>query len=221
MTSSSSPVGSRCSRAWLRPSIGAASPAPRNPAASGHWTRFSAAAWSAARARLSWGRPVPASRCCRCSSPSLRWRAASGRRCSSSTRNWACCSTAQRDMGLDIEAHAGSRRPACRADRRSGAVAGRVRAQGPRLRRERWRRHGGDRQPQWLPGGDARGAVADPAHARAAAIPEPAGRDDLPDRGAARVGRGNEGADRRHLPCRYGHTPAVLRGIRPSGERSR
>jgi hypothetical protein len=48
---------------------------------------------------------------------------------------------------------------------------------GSPLRREIWRQDRRDRQPQRLSGGDAGGAGTDPAHARAAAISEPPGRD--------------------------------------------
>ena len=71
-----------------------------------------------------------------------------------------------------------------------------------------------DRQPQRLPGRDARGAVADPAHARAAPVPQPAGGHDLPDHGAARGGGRDEGARGRHLPRRHRPAAALLRGVR-------
>ena len=70
----------------------------------------------------------------------------------------------------------------------------------------------GDRQPQWLSGGDAGGEFADPAHARIAAISEPSGRGDLHDGGAARAGRRHESAGRRHLSRRHRDPAALFRG---------
>ena len=62
-----------------------------------------------------------------------------------------------------------------RAGRRRRTVAGRVRASRPQACRRRRDQDRRDRQPQRLSGGDAGGELADPAHARIAAISEPPG----------------------------------------------
>ena len=108
------------------------------------------------------------------------------------------------------------RRSVHRAGRRRRTVARRIRRSGCASGVDEDRHQDrGDRQPQRLPGGDAGGELADPAHARAAAISEPPGRGDLPDRGAARPGRRHEGAGRRHLSRRHRDPAALLRGARP------
>ena len=139
----------------------------------------------------------------RCTSSPRPWRAARRRRSSSSTRSWACCSTAPRRWAST------SRR--CRppagccieqvdaAELSPGEFAHRVRDCVDAARHP----HGRHRQPERLPGRHAGGALPGAAHPRAAAVPEPPGRHDLPDRRPARAGRRHEGAGRRHLPGRH------------------
>ena len=55
-----------------------------------------------------------------------------GGACSSSTRNWACCSIARKALGIDLEAMRGRGELHHRAGRRRRAVARRVRAPGAR-----------------------------------------------------------------------------------------
>ena len=102
--------------------------------------------------------------------------AASARRCSSSTRSSACCSPAPRRSASTSRrcatpascSSSRSTRPSCRrASSRTGCATASTQHGDPHRR---------DRQPQRLPGRHAGGAVPDPAHARAAAVPEPAGR---------------------------------------------
>ena len=143
---------------WWRPSIEADFAGLPNPAASRPWIRSWAAGWSVDRVPSFSVRRAPANRCWRCSSSPRRCDAASGRRCSSSTRNWVCCSTGPSNMGIDIEAMRDAGEPVHRADRRRGAVAGRIRASVSAPASTSMAPDGRDRQPQRLSGRDARGA---------------------------------------------------------------
>ena len=96
-----------------------------------------------------------------------------------------------------------------------GEFAHRVRVGG----RDRRGAHDHHRQPQRLSGLDAGGAAAHPPHARAAAVPEPAGDEHLPDRRPARAGRRHEVAGRRHLSRRHRDPAPLFRGGRPGSPR--
>ena len=84
----------------------------------------------------------------------------------------------------------------------------------PRLRARRGRQDGRHRQPERLPGVDAPGERLAPAHSRAAAILQSAGRLDLPDGGAAWAGGRDEEPCRHHLSRRFGDPAALLRSRR-------
>ena len=183
-------------------------------------TRCSAAASSADRAR--W-----------CSGPAgtgksllalivrgrRRSRAARRRRCSSSTRNSGLLFERAKGLGFDLAGLAEQGdlliEQIDAAELAPGEFAQRVR----RCVEDHRRAHGHHRQPQRLPGGDAGGKAADPAHARAAAVPEPAGREHLPDGRPARAGRRHESARRRHLSCRHRDPAPLFRGDGPSPPR--
>ena len=136
-------------------------------------------------------------------------------RCSSSTKSSGCSSIVRARHGHRPRGHARRRRlllieQVDAAELSPGEFSERVRS----TVTAPWRQDRRDRQPQRLPGRHAGGAVPAPARARTAAIPEPPGRDDLPDGRAARSRRRHEGAGRRHLPRRHRAAAALLRGPR-------
>ena len=112
------------------PNIGPSLLAPPNRAASEPSTCCWVAVWSAGSSALFLG-PAGAGK----SLLALQFAAGavgavSRLRCSSLMKNSACCST-EHEHGAGYQGHASIRPPACRADRRSGDVPGRVRARGP------------------------------------------------------------------------------------------
>ena len=123
----------RSSRGWSRPSTG---PASRATSLTSGIAGARRPAGRRPGARLERPHPRPGGHRQVAAGAAVRGggrrRAASRRRCSSSTRSSACCSTGRQGMGIDLEALRDGGHAARRADRRRRAVAGRVRAPGPR-----------------------------------------------------------------------------------------
>ena len=179
-----------------------------SPAATPSWTRCWAAVWSAA--------PTPA-------------LGAAGVGKSSLALTYAIAAAARGERAVifafdegrgTIQSRAADARPAAGRGARGWSASSRSTrrssrpANSPHRSGARWRSTGPgrrDRQPQRLPQRHAGRALSDPADARAAELPRPAGRADHSRAGAAWAGRTDADAGRPQLPQRCRPDAALLR----------